>query len=95
MQYKKQTGQTLTQDVELEPKLQAEGFSLNQGYSSLDPCWCWVSLPQPNLRFESFVSQSDKRVAEVKTMAKMLAERKGKHISQQVIKTWHQELDTI
>jgi hypothetical protein len=36
-----------------------------------------------------------KTVAAVKTMAKMLIETRGKHISQQVIQTWHQELDTI
>jgi Zn-dependent peptidase ImmA (M78 family) len=45
VQYKKQTGQTLTQDVELEPKLQAEDFPLNQRYSSL----VWQALEQEKI----------------------------------------------
>jgi len=44
-QYKKQTGESLTKEVELEPKLQQEDFPLNQRYSSL----VWQALEQEKI----------------------------------------------
>ena len=45
MRYKKKTGESLTKDIELEPKLQAEDFPLNQRYSSL----VWQALEQEKI----------------------------------------------
>ncbi|MEQ8385131.1 MAG: XRE family transcriptional regulator [Coleofasciculus sp. A1-SPW-01] len=45
VQYKNKTGESLTKDIELEPKLQAEDFSLNQRYSSL----VWQALEQEKI----------------------------------------------
>jgi len=45
VRYKKETGQSLAKDIELEPKLQAEDFSLNQRYSSL----VWQALEQEKI----------------------------------------------
>jgi len=45
VRYKKETGRSLTKDIELEPKLQAEDFSLNQRYSSL----VWQALEQEKI----------------------------------------------
>lgn len=45
VQYKKETGESLTKEIELEPKLQAEDFPLNQRYSSL----VWQALEQEKI----------------------------------------------
>lgn len=44
-QYKQKTGESLTKEVELEPKLQEEDFPLNQRYSSL----VWQALEQEKI----------------------------------------------